>query len=243
MLHILDRAYTLVWHEQRPEEAIRGLAANFEWIVPDHPDGAVRYGPEAVIEFWRDWRDQFEGLDVNWELEEIGADTALLTFEMAGQGSVSGAPAEMHAVHLWTFRDGRFVRMLLADSAQLAIVREGVHRYSRDGIDTMLDFYTEDVVWAEDPEWPDGQVWRGREGVRAALRERLDSTSISVELEDAVERGNSVLALMRWTAEGLGSGAQAELHPAVIWDFRGRLIERARFFLDQQRARQEFDPA
>jgi ketosteroid isomerase-like protein len=240
-LRILDRAYALVWQENKPEQAIGGLEPDFEWIVPDHPDGAVRHGAEAVIDFWRDWRDQFAGLDVSWELEEVGADRVLLTFPMAGRGSVSGAPAEMHAVHLWTFRDGRYVRMLMAESAQVAMVREGTHRYNREGIDATLDFYTEDVVLEEDPDWPDGQVWHGREGVRAVFRERLDSTSISVELEDAVERGNRVLTPMRWTAEGRGSGAQTVLHAAAIWEFDGLLVNRLRFFLDTERARAEFE--
>src|SRR5262245_56637483 len=104
-------------------------------------------------------------------------------------------------------------------------------------MEAALDFYTEDVVLEEDPDWPDGQVWHGRDGVRAMFRERLDTTAISVELEDAVERDNRVLTPMRWTAEGQGSVAQTVLQPAAIWEFRGRLINRVRFFIDRERAR------
>ena len=36
---------------------------------------------------------------------------ALATIDMRGRGRSSGAPAEMRFVQLWTFRDGRAVRM------------------------------------------------------------------------------------------------------------------------------------
>ena len=46
-------------------------------MVPDIPDKPVRHGPRAVIEFFRDWMDRFEGLDLEWELEEAGPNRAL----------------------------------------------------------------------------------------------------------------------------------------------------------------------
>jgi ketosteroid isomerase-like protein len=98
----------------------------------------------------------------------------------------------------------------------------------------------EDVVWEEDPDWPDGGTWHGREEVRQAFRQRLESTTITPEIEQVVERGNSALVLMRWTAEGHGSGAVADLHMGVVYEFEGELVKHARFFLDQDRARQAF---
>jgi ketosteroid isomerase-like protein len=241
MLRVLDRGLSLLWREDRPEEAVRALGPDFEWAVPNHPDGEVRRGPDSVVEFFQDWRRQFSELELDWELADAGAGRALAVFSMTGRGSVSGAPVEMHFVQLWRFRDGLFVRMVMAGSPQLAIARDGLETYQRDGSDAVVGVFTEDVVWEEDPEWPDGQVWHGREGVRAAFRERLESTSIAVELDQASERDNRVLLLMRWAAEGLGSGAQAVLRPAMILEFEGRLISHARFFLDRDRARKAFE--
>jgi ketosteroid isomerase-like protein len=241
ILRILQRGYELIWREDRVEDALRGLGADFEWIVPDHPEGARRRGPQAAIDFFEDWRTQFDDLEVSWELEDIGADRALALTSTTGRGRVSGAPVEMRFAQVWTFREGRFVRMVIGDTPLLAIARDGVERYRHDGFEGTLDFYTEDVVWEEDPEWPDGQVWHGREGVRSAFRERLESTSIAVEFEEVTERDHRVLVVMRWAAQGLGSGAQAVVRPAVIWYFEGRLINRARFFLDRERARREFE--
>jgi hypothetical protein len=126
-----------------------------------------------------------------------------------------------------------------------AAVREGVVRrataaYAAGDLAAVIPYLTEDVVWEEDPEWPDGQTWHGRDGVLTALRERLESTSIGVEIDELIARGEQVLTLMTWTARGRGSGAVAVLRPAVIYAFEGELVERVTFFLDQGRAREAF---
>jgi ketosteroid isomerase-like protein len=108
---ILDRGYTMIWREGRMEEALRGLDDDFEWVVPNYAEGAVRRGADSVIEFFREWIEPWEKLDTDWELEEAGPDAALAIIEMRGRGRVSGVPAEMRVFQLWTFRDGRAVRM------------------------------------------------------------------------------------------------------------------------------------
>jgi ketosteroid isomerase-like protein len=108
---LLDRGYTMIWREGRVEDALRGLEDDFEWVVPDHPEGAVRHGPDGAIEFFREWAEPWEDLDLAWEIEEAGPDAALVTIDMRGRGRGSGVPAEMRFFQLWTFRDGRAVRM------------------------------------------------------------------------------------------------------------------------------------
>ena len=243
MLRVLDRGYELIWREDRVEDALRGLGEDFEWIVPEHPDGARRRGPDAAIEFFRDWTSQFDDLEVNWKLEDIGAGRALALTSTTGRGRLSGAPVEMQFAQLWTFRDGRFVRMVMADTPLAAIMRDSNEVLHVEGVEALLRFYTEDIVWEDDPDWPDAAVWRGHEGVRRALGERFDATSIAVELEDSLERDGRILVLMRWRARGLGSGATAELRPAMVVDFDGHLMSHVRFFLDRGRAREMFEEA
>jgi len=108
---ILDRGYTLIWREGRMEDALRGLDDDFEWVVPNHPEGAVRHGADSVIEFFREWTEPWEDFELDWEIEEAGPDKALAIIDMRGRGRVSGVPAEMGFFQLWTFRDGRAVRM------------------------------------------------------------------------------------------------------------------------------------
>jgi ketosteroid isomerase-like protein len=243
MLRILERGYELVWREDRLDDALIGLGPDFEWIVPNFPDGEVRRGADAVIDFFRDWRDGFEDLEVGWELHDAGGQRVLALTSMTGRGGVSGVPVEMRFAQVWTFREGRAVRMVMADSPLLALARDAIETFRRDGADAVLAFHTEDVVWEEDPDWPDGEVWHGREGVRAVFAERLESTAISAEVEGVFESGRRVLILMRWTAEGLGSGATAVQHPALISEFEGWLVKRVRFFLDRERARAAFEAA
>ena len=113
VLEILERGYTLIWREGRLEEALRGLDDDFEWVTPDVPDLPVRHGPDAVLEFFRDWMEPFEGLAVDWELHEAGPERALAVIHMHGRGRGSGVPAEMRFGQLWTFRDGRATSMVL----------------------------------------------------------------------------------------------------------------------------------
>jgi ketosteroid isomerase-like protein len=254
MVRILERGYELLWREDRAEEALIGLDPDFEWVVPNHPEGDVRYGPEATIAFFRDWIEPWQELHVDWELREGAPDRVLAIITMSGRGRESGAPVEMRVGQLWTFRDRRARRMVmyydvdealraagLAPKSPRDLAREGFQAYQDGGIDAVLPTLAEDVVWEDDPDWPDSEIWHGREGVRQAFVQRLESTSITPELEDIVERGREALVLMRWTAEGQGSGAVADMRVGVVYEYEGELVKRARFFLDQDRARQAFE--
>jgi ketosteroid isomerase-like protein len=111
ILRTLDRGYRMIWREGRLEEALRGLGEDFAWIVPNHPEGAVRHGPDSVTEFFRDWVEPWEDLELEWELQRGASERVLATIEMRGRGRESGVPAEMRFFQVWTFRDGRAVRM------------------------------------------------------------------------------------------------------------------------------------
>lgn len=108
---LLDRGYTMIWREGRMEDALRGLDDDFEWVVPDHPEGAVRHGADSVIDFFREWLEPWEDFHLEWEIEQAGPDAALAIIDMRGRGRESGVPTEMRFFQLWTFRDGRAVRM------------------------------------------------------------------------------------------------------------------------------------
>jgi len=108
---LLDGGYTTMWGEGRVNDALRGLGDDFERVVSDHPEGAVRHGPGSVIEFSNEWIEPWEDLEIDWELEVVEPDAARSIIDMLGRGTSSGAPAEMRHFQLWSFRDGRAVRM------------------------------------------------------------------------------------------------------------------------------------
>jgi ketosteroid isomerase-like protein len=113
----LDRRYELAWRENDLESALRDLPENFEWVVPGHPDGAVRRGPHAVIEFFRDWNDQWVDPTTDWTLQQTRPDTVLALVTTRGRGRASGVPVELNFAQVWTFREGEPVRMVLYGDA------------------------------------------------------------------------------------------------------------------------------
>ena len=113
MIEQLDRMYELAWRENDLESALRDLPENFEWVVPGHPDGAVRRGPHAVIEFFHDWNDQWDDTTTDWTLQQTRPDTVLALVTTRGRGRASAVPVELNFAQVWTFRDGEPVRMVL----------------------------------------------------------------------------------------------------------------------------------
>ena len=95
MLEILDRMYTLVWREDDLEASLANLPEDFEWVMPGHPDGAVRHGRRSVSEFFRDWLDQWDDADSDWTLEQTKPDTVLAVVTTRGRGRASGVPVEI----------------------------------------------------------------------------------------------------------------------------------------------------
>jgi ketosteroid isomerase-like protein len=109
----LDRMYALVWRERDLEGAMADLPDHFEWVVPGHPDGAVRRGARATLAFFRDWIDQWDEPDSQWQLEQTRPETVLAITTTRGRGRASGVPVEFTYAQVWTFRDGDPVRMVL----------------------------------------------------------------------------------------------------------------------------------
>ena len=72
MVRILERGYQMMWREDRFEDALIGLDPDFEWVVPNHPEGEVRQGPEATIAFFREWIEPWSELQVDWEGKAFG---------------------------------------------------------------------------------------------------------------------------------------------------------------------------
>jgi ketosteroid isomerase-like protein len=110
----------MMWREGRVEDALRGLEDDFAWVVPNHPEGAVRYGPDSVIEFFHEWIEPWEDFEIDWELEQGAPDRALATIDMSGRGKGSGVPVELRFFQLWTVRDGRVARMEMFNDREAA---------------------------------------------------------------------------------------------------------------------------
>ena len=107
----LELLFTRVWHEHDLEAALGDLPQDFAWVVPGYPGDEATRGPEATLEFFRDWIDQWDDLRVDWKFEQAGPDAVLSFVDMRGRGRTSGVPVDLHFAQVWSFRDGVPVRM------------------------------------------------------------------------------------------------------------------------------------
>jgi ketosteroid isomerase-like protein len=125
-VEILDRGYKLIWREGDPEASFRGVAPDFEWVVPGHPEGEVRRGADGAVQFFREWTDPWEELHVDWELHRAGPDRVVADISMHGRGRGSGAPVEMRLAQIWTFKEGRAARMVVYSDVRKAFEAAGL---------------------------------------------------------------------------------------------------------------------
>ena len=110
-IELLERLYARAWREHDLEAALGDLPRDFEWIVPGFPGDEAARGPEATLEFFRDWIEQWDDLRVDWKFEAVSPDTVLAFVDMLGTGRTSGVPVELHFAQVWSFREGVPVRM------------------------------------------------------------------------------------------------------------------------------------
>ena len=125
-LETLETIYRTLWRENRLEDALADLPADFEWLVPELPGGDRREGPEAVTDFFRDFIDQWDDLQVDWSFREVDAERVLVIVDMSGRGRASGVPAQIRFGQIWTFRDGRPARMVAHMHVEDALGAAGI---------------------------------------------------------------------------------------------------------------------
>jgi ketosteroid isomerase-like protein len=81
------------------------------------------------------------------------------------------------------------------------------------------------------PDVPDGQVWRGVEGVRGFFAETAKAFDpIRWEPQEFIPAGRHVLVRARIVAFGAASGTPIEVDESQVWTFRDGLIVRLQAF-------------
>ena len=112
IVRVLDRGYTLIWREDRLEDALSGSTTTSSgWcrIIPRGPCGMVRPASSS---------SSGSGASRGTSSSSIGrssrsGQTAGSRASTCAAADGSGVPTEMRFFQLWTFRDGRAVRMEL----------------------------------------------------------------------------------------------------------------------------------
>lgn len=101
-----------------------------------------------------------------------------------------------------------------------------------------MPWLDERIEWIQDPDFPGAKTFRGHDGVRqwdALLGDSWETRA--VDIEDLVERGDDVLAVLRLRVRGRGSGVDMEVPLAHLWTMRDGRAVRVQFYLDPAKGR------
>jgi ketosteroid isomerase-like protein len=118
------------------------------------------------------------------------------------------------------------------------LVRRGLEATQRTGA-LVLGDVAEDFVWdmSTFAGWPEQPEYRGVDGAERFMRDWLDTwEEWRLDVEDVVDAGEDVVALLRQRATAKGSGARVEMALAAVWTFRGDLAIRMRMYASHEEA-------
>jgi uncharacterized protein len=83
-----------------------------EWVAArEDPDAATHRGLEAIRGYFAQWTEMFEVLEFRTEELIDAGDKVFAWFRFSGKGISSGAPVETEQAQIWSFRDGKVVRV------------------------------------------------------------------------------------------------------------------------------------
>ena len=126
--------------------------------------------------------------------------------------------------------------------ANVDVVRRIYDAVARRDDETPFELYAEDIVWDVSNSRRATlmhSVYHGHEGVRQSWRDGLSAFGeIDFEVEELIDAGDQVLAVIRERAVGRASGVPVETtHLAVLTLSGGKVIQ-VQMFDDPQQARE-----
>src|SRR5687767_8389080 len=117
-------------------------------------------------------------------------------------------------------------------------IRAAIDAWNTGGVDAFLEHVTPDVEWHAPPNFPEGELWRGREAVGAALREQFGSVFSSgrLEVRDVRAGRDGWLVEARHSVEGQASGMDLTWAVFIVLELETGLIRRMWAFLEREPA-------
>jgi ketosteroid isomerase-like protein len=111
------------------------------------------------------------------------------------------------------------------------IVRCSFEAFQRGDYDAAMDAIDPHIEY-DLTHFPDGKVYRGHEGIREAFRIWMGTwEDYTQELDELIDAGDDeVIALVRESGRGKGSGIELERPTAGLWTLRGGKAVRIRFY-------------
>ena len=105
---------------------------------------------------------------------------------------------------------------------------KGVYERWREGdFSAGIELFDPLILFIMRPEFPDAGNYLGPDRVAEYMRGFLEPwTRLTIEAEEIVETGDSIVATVRQRGIGGGSGAPTELRYFQVWSFRGDKVIR-----------------
>jgi ketosteroid isomerase-like protein len=109
--------------------------------------------------------------------------------------------------------------------------------FNRGGVDAALHYLDPDIEWWGPPEWLEERLYRGHDGVRQLASFWTQTfDEYRIDLDEASESGNTVLALCHQRGRMKGSGDQIEEPIAYIWEVHNEKATRVDVYFSWEAA-------
>ena len=117
------------------------------------------------------------------------------------------------------------------------IVRAGYEAVARRDMDAIAALIREHV--APDFEFESvmtGQVYRGAQGIRDLADDLLETLDYVPAVEEMIDFGERVVAVLRISGRGTGSGVSVSQQVAMLWTFEDETLVRGKSFTSRAEA-------
>jgi ketosteroid isomerase-like protein len=120
---------------------------------------------------------------------------------------------------------------------RVEIVRSIYDRWREGDFQTPFELFDRRVVFVMPPELPDTGTYLGTDALADYTRQFLEPwTRLTIDGDDFVAAGDTVLASVVQRGVGDASGAATEIRYFQLWSFRGDRVIRLEAFRDRREA-------
>jgi ketosteroid isomerase-like protein len=121
--------------------------------------------------------------------------------------------------------------------ANVEAVRAVYEDWGKGNFRSGVDLYDPLALLVQGPGFPEAGAYLGLEGFAEYMRTFLEAWErVTIEAEDLVDSGDSVVAAVMQRAIGKGSEAPVEFRYFQVWSFRGGKVIRLETFRDRATA-------
>jgi uncharacterized protein len=228
------------------ERLAQHLSPAVEFHNPDYAiEPGVRHGADEFLGVIERLHEMFEFGAIEPRRWERKGDRIAVAYDAKLRARGSGTPLETGFGHLWTIgEDGKVVRMewfrtydeaqtalVGAESANLALVRGLYRAWEAGDVDAALAGIAPDIEWIEPADTPDGQSWRGPQGVLDSMAEWTEPfEDYRIEVLEEIDLGDQVLIGLTQSGRGKASGVAVESEVWHLWTLRDGKAARAQMF-------------